>query len=279
MLDRRSFLRVAGGALGAAALGAAAKKPNFLVILADDMGFSDARCYGGDVDTPNLDRLAAGGVRFTQAYSTARCGPSRSCLLTGYYAQQTASDVMTPGNVPRYTKFLPEYLKPLGYRSYHSGKWHIRFQPLAGVGFDHSYTLLDEDRYFTPRRLELDGAPLPAPKPEDHYYTTVAIADYRVRFLQEHAREHARDPFLLYLAPHSPHFPLQALPEDIARYKDKFAEGWDTARERKHARMRRMGLVNCALAPREPGMWTRWNTPDEELFAKTGPGEVTRAAP
>src|SRR6478735_3470031 len=87
-------------------------------VLADDMGFSDARCYGGDVDTPNLDRLAAGGVRFTQAYSTARCGPSRSCLLTGLYAQQTAADVMTPGNVPSYTKFLPEYLKPSGYRSY-----------------------------------------------------------------------------------------------------------------------------------------------------------------
>ena len=101
MIDRRDFLRLASGAATAARLGAdPADKPNFLVILADDMGFSDARCYGGDVDTPNLDRLAAGGLRFTQAYSTARCGPSRSCLLTGYYAQQTASDVMTPGNVP-----------------------------------------------------------------------------------------------------------------------------------------------------------------------------------
>ena len=186
---------------------------------------------------------------------------------------------MSRGNVPSYTKFLPEYLKPLGYRSYHSGKWHIRFTPREGVGFDHSYTLLDEDRYFTPRRLDLDGRQLPQPKPEDHYYTTVAIADYAVRFLQEHARDHAADPFCLYLAPHSPHFPLQALPEDIARYKDRFAEGWDTARERKHARMRRMGLVNCALAPLEPNMWTQWNTPDEELFAKIGKGEVTRAVP
>src|SRR3954469_17829659 len=215
MLHRRDFLRVGVGAAAAAASvlpAAPSKKPNLLVILADDMGFSDARCYGGDIDTPNLDRLPAGGVRFTQAYSTARCGPSRSCLLTGYYAQQTASDVMTPGNVPTYTKFLPEYLKPLGYRSYHSGKWHIRFTPREGVGFDRSYTLLDEDRYFTPRRLELDGAPLPRPKPEDHYYTTVAIADYGVKFLREHAREHAQNPFLMYLAPHSPHFPLHALP-------------------------------------------------------------------
>ena len=278
MIDRRMFLKAAGGAVASASLAAPARKPNFLVILADDMGFSDARCYGGDIDTPNLDRLAAGGLRFTQGYSTARCGPSRSCLLTGYYAQQTASDIMTRGNVPAYTTFLPEALKPLGYRSYHSGKWHMRFATgEGGMGFDHSYTMLDEDRYFTQNRHELDGEPLP--KPGEGYYSTTAIADYAVGFLKEHAREHARDPFFLYLAPHSPHFPLHAPAEDIARYRDRFAEGWDVARERKHARMRRMGLVNCALAPREPGMWTRWNTPDEELFAKIGAGEVARAVP
>src|ERR1041384_1391142 len=244
MIHRREFLHLAGAASAASILGASrpvfaapSRKPNFLLILADDMGFSDAGCYGGDIDTPNLDRLAARGVRFTQGYSTARCGPSRSSLLTGYYAQQTASDVMTPGNVPQYTRFIPDHLKPLGYRTYHSGKWHIRFTPLGGVGFDRSYTLLDEDRYFPPRRLELDGQRLPQPKPEDHYYTTSAIADYGVRFLQDHAREHAADPFLLYLAPHSPHFPLQALPAAIEKYKDCFAEGWDALRERKHARM------------------------------------------
>jgi len=270
MLDRREFLSL----MGAAA--APAKRPNFLVILADDMGFSDAGCYGGDIDTPNLDRLAAKGLRFTHGYSTARCGPSRSCLLTGYYAQQTASDVMTPGNVPSYTRFIPDYLKPLGYRTYHSGKWHMKFATGAGgVGFDHSYTMLDENRFFTQDRHDLDGQRLP--KPEEGYYSTTAIADYAVRFLKEHARDHAQDPFFLYLAPHSPHFPLQAPAEDIARYKDKFAEGWDVARQRRFERMRRMGIVNCALAPLEPNMWTRWNTPDEELFAKIGPGEVTRA--
>ena len=277
MLDRRDFLSLMGGAATPAALGAApAKKPNFLVILADDMGFSDAGCYGGDIDTPNLDRLAAKGLRFTHGYSTARCGPSRSCLLTGYYAQQTASDVMTPGNVPSYTRFIPDYLKPLGYRTYHSGKWHMKFATGAGgVGFDHSYTMLDENRFFTQDRHDLDGQPLP--KPEEGYYSTTAIADYAVRFLKEHARDHAKDPFFFYLAPHSPHFPLQAPAEDIERYKDKFAEGWDVARQRRFERMRRMGIVNCALAPLEPNMWTRWNTPDEELFAKIGPGEVTRA--
>ncbi len=284
MLDRRQFLQLAGGSAAASAFGTAVgapprKKPNFLLILADDMGFSDAGCYGGEIDTPNLDRLAAHGLRFTQGYTTARCGPSRSCLLTGHYAQQTASDIMTPGNVPNYTRFLPDHLKPLGYRSYHSGKWHMRFTPLEGVGFNHSYTLLDEDRYFTPRRLELDGAPVPQPKLEDHYYSTTAIADYAVRFLKEHQREHAADPFLMFMAPHSPHFPLQALPEDIEKYRDRFSEGWDTARERKLARMRRMGIVNCALPPLEPNMWTNWNTPDSELIAKIGKGEVTRAVP
>src|SRR5436190_2496614 len=207
MVDRRNFLRMAAGAASAAALGtAAARKPNFLVILADDMGFSAARSYGGDVDTPNLDRLAAEGVRFTQGYSTARCGPSRSCLLTGHYAQQTASDIMTPGKVPNYTRFLPEYLKPLGYRTYHSGKWHMRFATGAGgVGFDHSYTMLDEFRFFTQNRHELDGQPLP--KPGEDYYSTTAISDYAVRFLKEHSQDHAADPFFLFLAPHAPHFP------------------------------------------------------------------------
>ena len=286
MLSRRVFGQLLGKAAASGvtairpAMAATAKKPNFLLLLADDMGFSDAGCYGGEIETPNLDRLASQGIRFTQMYSTSRCGPSRSCLLTGNYAQQTAADIMTSGNVPDSTRFIPEILKPLGYRSYHSGKWHIRFTPgEGGVGFDHSYTLMDEDRYFTPRGLLLDGEKLPQPKLEDHYYTTTAIADYSIRFLKEHARDHAGDPFFMYFAPHSPHFPLQGPAEDIAKYKDKFAEGWDTAREVKLARMKRMGLVNCELAPLEPNMWTDWNTPDPELLAKIGPGEVTRALP
>ena len=280
MINRREFLRLVPGAAVAPSLTAAsAKKPNFLVILADDMGFSDAGCYGGEIDTPNLDRLAARGLRFNQMYSTARCGPSRSCLLTGYYAQQTASDVMTPGNVPAWTRFIPDYLKPLGYRTYHSGKWHMRFATTQGVGFDHSYTILDENRYFTPERIELDGEPLPLPKPGDGFYGTTAFADRAIGFLKEHAQQHSQAPFFLYLAFHAPHFPLHALPEDIAWYQDRFAEGWDVARERKWRRMRRMGLVDCPLAPLEPGMWTQWNSPDSLLLEKIGPGEVSRAVP
>ena len=145
-IDRREFLRLSAGGAVSALSAAPARKPNVLVILADDMSYSDAGCYGGDIDTPNLDGLASNGLRYSQAYSTARCGPSRGCILTGYYAQQTASDVMTPGNIPAWTRFSPDYLKPLGYRSYHSGKWHIRFKPVAGAGFDHSYTLMDQNR-------------------------------------------------------------------------------------------------------------------------------------
>ena len=278
MLNRRSFLQASASA-ALAATGAPAKRQNFLVVLADDLGFSDLGCYGGDIDTPNIDRLAAGGVRFSQMYSTARCGPSRNCIQTGYYAQQNACDVMTPGNIPVWTKFAPEYLKPLGYRAYHSGKWHIRFKPCAAAGYDHSYHLQDQDRFFSPKRQLLDDELLPQVKLGDGFYGTIAIADYAVKFLKEHARDHASKPFYFYLPFTAPHFPLHALPEDIDRYKDKFAEGWDAVRERRHSRLRRQGLINTALAPLEAEMRPTWNTTDQELIEKIGPGEVTKALP
>jgi arylsulfatase A-like enzyme len=279
-MNRRTFLGAVGTAAASPFLKAAvARKPNIVIILADDMGFSDPGCYGGEIDTPNIDRLAAQGLRFTSMYSTARCGPSRNCLLSGYYAQQTALDVMTPGNIPRWANFLPEYLKPLGYRSYHSGKWHIKAKPLSGAAFDHSYTMLDELRFFTQNDHELDEQALPKPKPEEHYYSTTAIADYGVRFLKEHASQYGQDPFLLYLAFHSPHFPLQAPADDIARYHDRFSEGWDTVRERRLARMHRMGLVNCGLARLEPDIFPSWNLAESDLVKRLGPGEIGRAVP
>jgi arylsulfatase len=279
VLGRRRFLQAGLGAAAAPLLSAKSTKPNFLVILADDMGYSDAGCYGGDIDTPYIDSLAKGGLRFTQGYSTARCGPSRSSLLTGYYAQQTASDVMTPGNIPAWTRFLPQQLKPLGYRSYHSGKWHMRFMPVGGAGFDHSYTEIDQHRFFTPQSRLLDDQSLPVPKESDGYYATKSIGSHAVKWLEMHAKEEPSNPFFLYLAFTAPHFPLHALQEDIERYKDRFSEGWDTARERRWQRMRRMGLINCGLSPLEANMWPPWNTPDAELLDKIGPGEVTRAVP
>ena len=127
--------------------------PNVVVFLADDLGFSDLGCYGSEIETPHLDALAAGGLRFTQFYNTARCWPTRAALLTGYYAQQVRRDTLPGlpvGQRPPWARLLPEMLKPLGYRSYHSGKWHVDGMPLAG-GFDRSYYVQDTGRLFRPR--------------------------------------------------------------------------------------------------------------------------------
>ena len=206
----------------------AATKPNFLIILADDMGFSDPGCYGGEIQTPNLDRLAANGLRFTQFYNTARCWPTRSSLLTGYYAQQIGMDP-PKGRLPPWTRVLPHYLKPLGYRCYHSGKWHLTGapKPVADGGFDRSYRFEDWDRYFSPAKHFEDDRQLPPVKPDSGYYATTAFADHAISYLKDHATNHAAQPFFLYLAFISPHFPLMALPEDIARYRDRYLAGWD----------------------------------------------------
>jgi arylsulfatase len=257
----------------AAPEGTTAKPPSFLIILADDMGFSDIGCYGGEIETPNLDKLAAGGVRFTHGYSTARCWPTRSCILTGYYAQQVRMDPPR-GRLPQWTRVLPHYLQPLGYRSYHSGKWHLMGAPkaVADGGFDHSYKLDDHDRHFYPRAHSEDDRPLPPVKPDAGYYTTTFIADHAIRCLKEHAEKHADKPFFSYLAFTSPHFPLHALQGDIARYRERYLEGWDTVRERRWKRLREMGIVNCALAPLETAFTPRYFK--KEFLDSLGPGET-----
>jgi arylsulfatase len=236
---------------GAGISQAAATKPNILFILADDLGFSDLGCYGGEVKTPNLDKLAAGGLRFTQFYNTARCWPSRAALLTGYYPQQVNRD--PPGLRPPWAALVPQLLQPAGYCSYHSGKWHVDGPVLKG-GFARSYLVVDQDRYFGPRNHQLDDKPLPQPKPTDGYYATRAIAQRAVAWLAEHHAGHRDQPFFLYLAFTCPHFPLQALPEDVARYRGKFKDGWDVLRQRRLERIRRLGIVNCELSARTPGV-------------------------
>ena len=262
----------------------AVRVPNVVFILADDMGFSDAGCYGGDIATPNLDRLAAGGLRFTQMYSTSRCWSSRTCLLTGYYAQQVNMDPVldwSRSRLPAWARLLPHYLKPLGYRTYHSGKWHIHAapHPVQDGGFDRSYSLEDHDRYFAPKKAMLDDRLLPPVPDGTDFYITKAIASYGIGFLQEHAAEHSREPFLLYLAFTSPHFPLQALPEDIARYRDHYRDGWDANRQRRHQRMRAAGIVDCLLSDPDPQTVPFWNLSPKELTQQLGPGEVGRAVP
>lgn len=227
------------------------RRPNILFILADDLGFSDLGCYGGEVRTPNLDRLAADGLRFTQFYNTARCWPSRAALLTGYYAQQVNRD--PPGLRPPWAALLPDLLRPAGYHSYHSGKWHID-GPVRKGGFERSYLVVDQDRYFGPRNHQLDDAPLPQPKPGDGYYATKAIAQHAIDWLAGHEANHPGTPFFLYLAFTCPHFPLQALPEDIARYRGRFKDGWDALRRQRLERMRKLGIVSCGLSERTPGV-------------------------
>jgi arylsulfatase len=272
---------VVEGARGAAPGDSARRgRPNVLLVVADDMGFSDAGCYGGEIATPNLDALARGGVRFTQGYSTGRCWPSRTCLLTGYYAQQVRMDP-PQGRLPAWARVAPHYLKPLGYRCYHSGKWHLMGapKPVADGAFDRSYVLHDHNRYFAPQDHQLDDAPLPPVKEGSDFYVTTAIANYAIDFLKEHAATRRNDPFCCYLCFTSPHFPLHALPEDIARYRDRYAAGWDAVREQRRRRMLDMGLVNCDLPPLEPDMIPGWNLPAEKLREMIGPGEADRAVP
>ena len=257
---------------------AATARPNFLIVLADDMGFADAGSYGGETATPNLDRLAANGLRYTQFYSTARCWPSRSCLLTGYYAQQVRMDP-PKDRLPGWTRVLPHYLKPLGYRTYHSGKWHLMGapKPCADGGFDHSYCIEDHNRYFAPRDATLDDRKLPAIPEGSPFYLTTEIADRAIGFLREHATNAPTQPFLLYLAFTAPHFPLHAPPDDIARYASTFQDGWDAIRGRRWQRQQSLGLLTTTPAPADPITVPPWNLGERELVERLGPGEVGRA--
>ncbi len=272
--------------LEAAAAGATTNhpptKPNIVFIVADDMGFSDAGCYGGEIQTPNLDALAKDGLRFTQFYNTARCWPSRAAILTGYYAQEVHRDAL-PGlgggardDRPPWAILLPQMLHDLGYRCYHSGKWHIDGPVLAG-GFDHSYLLEDYDRNFNPKKTSLDDKPLPPVKPDSGYYTTTAFAQHAIDMLADHQTNHHDQPFFLYLAFTVPHFPLQAPPQDIAIYQNRYSAGWDVMREERYERMKKMGIINCSLSPLEPGVFPNWNASTKVLREEIGPGEVTRA--
>src|SRR4051812_34923104 len=216
---------------GASRAAEAPPRPNVVIILADDLGYSDLGCYGSEIQTPNLDALAKSGLRFTQFYNTARCWPTRGALLTGYYAQAIRRDTLSgiqsgsQGTRPAGDRVLPEMLRPLGYRSYPAGKWHIDGKPTEN-GFDRSYLWQDQGRFFSPKIHFEDDRRLPQPR--SGYYATVAIADHAIKCLREHETQHKEQPFFSYVAFTSPHFPLQALPEDIARYKEKYVAGWET---------------------------------------------------
>lgn len=257
----------------------AEERPNFVVVMADDMGFSDAGCYGGEIRTPNLDALAAAGLRFTQFYSTGRCWPSRATLLTGYYAQQVGMDPRQGDTWPTWTRLVPHYLKPASYRAYHSGKWHVRYSPADKThsGFDRSYWTRDHNRFFSPKQHLLDDKALdPVPRGSG-YYATTAIADRAIDFLKEHHAEHSAKPFYLYVAFIAPHFPLHAPEKDIDRYRDKYVAGWDVMRRKRWKRAKKMGLVDCDLSRQRPDITAPWSWSEERLQEQIGKGEAARA--
>jgi arylsulfatase len=257
-------------------------RPNIVFILADDLGYSDLGCYGGEIPTPNLDALAKNGLRFTQFYNTARCWPSRGVLLTGYYAQAIRRDTVpgmksgAQGIRPKWARLLPEMLRPLGYRSYHSGKWHVDGRPLEN-GFDRSYDLTDQNRYFSPKSHLEDDQPLPPVEPGSDYYATTAITDHAIRCLKDHAGNYADRPFFHYLCFTSPHFPLQAPPEDIARHRGRYLQGWDAMRDGRWKHLRALGIVDCPLSALERDVGPPYDFP--KAIEQLGPGEINRPLP
>ena len=260
----------------------AADRPNVLLILADDLGFSDLGCYGGEIRTPHLDDLAANGLRFSQFYNTGRCWPTRGSMLTGYYPHSIRRDRVPgvrSGGQGRRPDWAPLICRPLsaaGYRCYHSGKWHIDGMPIA-EGFDRSYYLKDQHRFFSPTAHWEDDEPLPAVDPESGYYGTVAVADHAIRCLREHGLAHRDRPFFHYLAFAAPHFPLHALPEDIDRYRDTYVTGWDEIRRRRHGRLRSLGVLDAPLSKVMPEVGPPYHFPD--AIEALGEGEVDRPLP
>lgn len=248
---------------------AEAAKPNIVLILADDLGWADLGCYGGEIETPHLDSLARGGVRFTQFYNTARCCPTRASLLTGLYQHQAGIGHMAgDDSLPAYRGFLndrcvtlAEALTVAGYSTLMVGKWHVGGAPgqwpldrgferfwgtPAGGGVYFRDTLkIRKEVFFVNGSERID--------PPADFYATDTFTDRSMDFVEE-AVTRTRKPFFLYLAHIAPHWPLQAKPQDIAKYAGRYEAGWDAVRERRFARQKEMGLLprNAALSPRDP---------------------------
>jgi arylsulfatase A-like enzyme len=245
-----------------------ASPPNIVVVLADDMGFSDIGCYGGEIDTPNIDRLARNGVRFGHFYNAGRCSPSRASLLTGLHPHQTGIGVLTkddaarggyPGTLNNRCVTIAEALREAGYRTCLSGKWHlvsnIREPNDAWPtrrGFDEFFgTLQGSASYFQPSSLTRGETNVEAEATGDFYFTD-AISDHACDFIRRNPA--GGHPFFLYVAYTAPHWPLHAREEDIAKYRGTFDEGWDVLRGRRIRRLHQSGVLDdsAALSARDP---------------------------
>ncbi len=256
------------------ALHAAANKPNILIILADDLGWSDLGCYGGEIRTPNLDSLAAGGLRFTQFYTSTRCCPSRASLLTGLYPHQAGIGLMTSDQAAKYPgagdkgEAFPGYrgalnancvtiaqvLKPTGYRTAAAGKWHVgNSEPPTKRGFDDFYGFVGGYGVdsWEPRMMKRlpEGRPQRSYQPGE-FFATDAITDHALDFLADMRKAGA--PWLLYVGYQAPHFPVQSKREDMTGYPEIYARGWDKIREQRLTKQKKIGLLpeSTALTPR-----------------------------
>jgi len=295
---RRAFLGTAGAALagmgvcGVSLAGrTSASRPNIVLIMADDMGFSDIGCYGSEIETPNIDRLAAEGMRFTQFYNAARCCPTRASLLTGLYPHQAGMGGMVnidgvddrpPGPYQGFLNdrcvTIAEVLGRAGYTTLMSGKWHVgESRPHWPVdrGFDRYYGLISGGaNYFDitkgkapgiKRRFAIDDEPHDPPK--EGFYLTDAFSENAVRFLETGGR--GEEPFFLYVAYTAPHWPLHAWPEDIEKYRGRYIEGWETLRKRRCDRLLDLGIIDESwpLSPLDDRA-VPWETvEDKELMA------------
>jgi len=238
-------------------------KPNVLLILADDLGWSDLGCYGSEIKTLNLDTLAQNGLRFTQFYNSARCSPSRAAILTGLHPHQAGFPNLS-GTLPTRCATLPEVLKPAGYATYMVGKWHLNTKnPPTDRGFDEFYGMLGgynscwkEDPFYT-RWPEGRTKRIYGP---GQFYATDVFGDYALDFIQQ--GQSSGKPWFLYLAFNAPHFPLHAPESEMRKYeKLYFEKGWDQTREERLARQKKLGLVpgKLALTPRSVVPENRFN--------------------
>lgn len=247
-----------------------ADQPNIIVILSDDMGFSDIGCYGGEIETPNLDALAGDGIRFTQFYNTGRCCPTRASLLTGLYPHQTGLGHMTASRYlePGYVNSIgdncvtiAQVLRTAGYRNYHVGKWHVFKEPdtrdLSNPnfqnwpkqrGFDRNYTMLSgAGSFFDPKTMVRDNTRIsvkadPEYQPETYYFTD-AISDNAVTYIKDHRQQHHDKPFFMYVGYTAAHWPMHALPKDIAKYKGRYDAGYDAIRKARYEKSKKEGVI------------------------------------
>jgi len=265
-MNRRIVLAALMAAIGApaAAAEAAPSRPNIVLILADDLGYSDLGCYGGEIPTPNLDRLAGEGLRFTQFYNCAVCVTTRASLLTGLYPRMGPEGLLRRNMVT-----LAEVLRAAGYRTSLSGKWHMGSKPGSlptAWGFDEYYGLADGAcHYFDPARPEPDFYMPGKVRPFFHnttpitefpagYYTTDAFADHAIEMIDRFAKDEDRKPFFVHLCFTAPHVPLHAPKEDIARHHGKYDEGYFRLRETRLDRQQKLGIVDPTwkLPPADP---------------------------